>query len=69
MQIMQEHLSVNHMEVVNADYAGAFICELLWNQEFVLEFVIQLFCQDKACPQLTKLARKVSINFIIPVAV
>jgi len=27
------------MDVVNADNAGAFICEVLWNQELVLETV------------------------------
>jgi len=31
-----------HTDVVNADNAGAFICEVLWNQELVLEAVIQL---------------------------
>ncbi len=27
---------------MNADHAGAIICEVLWNQELVLESVIQL---------------------------
>ncbi len=27
MQIMQEQLSVRHMDVLNADNAGAIICE------------------------------------------
>ncbi len=27
---------------MNADHAGAIICEVLWNQELVLETVIQL---------------------------
>jgi hypothetical protein len=27
------------MDVVYADYAGAIICEVLWNQELVLETV------------------------------
>jgi len=30
------------MEVVNADHAGEIICEVLWNQELVLETVSQL---------------------------
>ncbi len=30
------------MEVVNADHAGVIICEVLWNQELVIESVIQL---------------------------
>jgi len=30
------------MEVVNAEKAGALFCEVLWNQELVLESVIQL---------------------------
>jgi hypothetical protein len=28
------------MDVVYADYAGAIICEVLWNQELVLETVV-----------------------------
>ncbi len=30
------------MDVVNADYAGELISEVQWNQELVLETVIQL---------------------------
>jgi len=37
MQTKQEHFSVNHMNVVNADNAGVFICEVLLNQALVLE--------------------------------
>jgi hypothetical protein len=33
---------LNHTEVLNADHAGAFICEVLCNQELVLETVSQL---------------------------
>jgi hypothetical protein len=33
---------LSHTDVVNADNAGAFICEVLWNQELVLESAIQL---------------------------
>ena len=27
---------LNHTDVVNADYAGAFICKALWNQYLAL---------------------------------
>jgi len=30
------------MDVVNADKAGALFCEVLWNQELVLETVSHL---------------------------
>jgi len=42
MQKKQEHFSVNHMEVVNAEKAGALFCEVLWNQDLALETVSEL---------------------------
>jgi len=33
---------LKYKDVLNADNTGAIICEVLWNQELVLESVIQL---------------------------
>ena len=36
---------LNHMNAMNADQEESSICELLWNQDVVLESVFQLIFQ------------------------
>ncbi len=33
-------IDIYYIHVVNVDYAGAFVCEVQWNQELVLETMI-----------------------------
>ncbi len=44
------------MEVVNAEKTGALFCEVLWNQELVLETVIQLIFLGLECRFFTTVA-------------